>query len=660
MHPIGSTSSRTPRYGIDVGDAAAWLVPFVLIVYLALRNGGYDTISRGEVGIVVWFGVAVATLVGVLPAAASSRPARVLVGLLVGFAVWTAVSFAWTDSAERTAVELARVATYLGFFVLALGLVDTGRARRVLGAVAAALGLVVVLAALSRLQPSLFPEQDVSDFIRDIELESRLAYPLNYSSALAAFTAAALPLLLAGAAFSRSVWVRSLAIGSLPFAALTLWYTGSGLAIPMTAVALAAFIALTRDRLLVIATLVPAAAAGAVVIAAANGREALDRGLLTDEAASQGDEVLVITLLAAGAAALLQALLVARRSAWAPRLRPPSIPRRSRPAAAVAAIALVVVLAVAAGAPGKLADQWQEFRSAEGLDPNEGTRTEQVLDVSTRGRYEYWQSAINAFESEPLLGIGPGTYEFWWASDGSGEGAIFVREAHSLYLETLAELGIVGLLLIGGFGLVLVAGSVNAVRSAVEDRPGVAAAAAACWVFAAAAGLDWMWEVAAFPIAFLILAAVAVGSRGAGGERNDPSGGGRRRLVRAAPTAVLAAAAIVAIAMPVAGESLVEKSRAELDDGEPEAALEAARDAVSVQPYAATPRIQEALVLEQLGRRAEAVEAGRQAVERESTNWRTWIVLAGIEARAGLAAEAVESYRRANQLNPRLIQAAGS
>jgi len=260
-----------------------------------------------------------------------------------------------------------------------------------------------------------------------------------------------------------------------------------------------------------------------------------------------------------------------------------------------------------------------------------------------------------------LTGIGPGTFEFWWARDGSGEGAIFVREAHSLYFESLAELGIVGLLLIGGFvAIVVVAGSARALRAAAADRPGLAAAASACIVFVAAAAVDWMWEVAAFPIAFLILAAVAVTPNGP--EAGVAGGATRasRSFIGPAAVVALAALAIVAIAMPVAGESLVQSSRERLADGDPEAALQAAEDAVSVQPYAATPRIQEALVLEQLGRGDEAVAAGREAADRESTNWRTWIVLSGLEARAGNASEAVAAYRRADALNPRLINAPGS
>ena len=35
-------------------------------------------------------------------------------------------------------------------------------------------------------------------------------------------------------------------------------------------------------------------------------------------------------------------------------------------------------------------------------------------------------------------GIGPGTFEFWWSRNGIYPGG-FVRDAHSLYMETLAK-----------------------------------------------------------------------------------------------------------------------------------------------------------------------------------------------------------------------------
>ena len=139
-----------------------------------------------------------------------------------------------------------------------------------------------------------------------------------------------------------------------------------------------------------------------------------------------------------------------------------------------------------------------------------GTTTSRLTSVSGNGRYQFWQSAVDANATDPVKGIGPGTYEYWWAEHGTLPG--FIRNAHSLYLETLAELGIVGLALILVFVLTpLVAGTRRALRSTGDARARFAAATAACAAFAVAAGIDWAWQLAVIPAAFLLLAAATLG-----------------------------------------------------------------------------------------------------------------------------------------------------
>ena len=88
----------------------------------------------------------------------------------------------------------------------------------------------------------------------------------------------------------------------------------------------------------------------------------------------------------------------------------------------------------------------------------------------------------------------------------------FVRDAHSLYFETVAELGIVGLLLIGGLIVVVLGtGATRALRRGPPERRGyIAAATAGCFAFATAASVDWVWEVAVVPAAFFLLSAAVL------------------------------------------------------------------------------------------------------------------------------------------------------
>jgi tetratricopeptide (TPR) repeat protein len=646
---------RFAGFRVDPGAIAAWLIPAVLVFFLSLENGGYDLIPLSQVGVAVWWLILVAAIVGFLPGVWRGFPNGLLIALLAAFAAWTALSFAWTESDERTMIELARVVTYLGVFVLGLAIQARGYGRQALNGTTTAVAVVIVLALLSRLEPNAFPEQTAREFLPDVQLESRLAYPLNYSTGLAVFGAMGLPLLLAAATSGRTAIGRYLAPAVLPIAALTLWLTGSSLALPLGIVTVLAYLLLTDERIRALAVLAVSAVGGAILILEAESREALDRGLTTPTALDEGDGLLVIAIVVCAAVVVGQFLLVRAFDRW-PRLGVPPIPVRVARTALAVAAGLVVVIALAAGAAGEVSERWDDFRSAEGLDPDEASRGEQLVDVSARGRYQYWASALDAYETEPVLGIGPGSFEFWWAREGDPDAAIFVREAHSLYFESLAELGPLGLLLIGAFVVVLLArGALRAFRSFPADRPLLAAAVAACFAFAAAAAVDWVWELGVLPVTFLLIAAVAIGRVHPGETRPGLGGPPRSPIAERVLTVVVAIAALVAIAIPFGAESSVDESREAVEEERLDDALTDAQDAVAIEPFAATPRLQEAAVLERLGELPEAVESAREATEKEPTNWRPWLALSRLEAQNGNPDESVAAFEEAQSLFPRLI-----
>jgi O-Antigen ligase len=647
-----SASLRALRVRVDPPGFAAWLLPLLLIVYLGLNNGGYDVIERSQAGIVIWWIVLVGTAVGMLPVAGGTTTGRVMLALLVAFAGWTALSLGWTESAERTSIELGRVAAYLGVFALALAIQGEGRWRHFLNGVTTGVVIVAGLAVLSRLEPTSFPDRVTGRFLGGIEIERRLAYPLNYSSGLAAFCAIGLPLLLAATASARTIAAQALAAAALPVLGLALWLTGSSLAIPAVAVSLVAFLVLAPDRIPRVASLLIAVAGSAILIAAEEQRDALDRGLPTPAAQQQGDELLVIVLVVCAGVALMQAgisfaVRYGRRPAW---LR---IPREAAAVALVVAVGSLAAIGVAGGLPGEISDQWQEFKGrGEGSTAGHGNSA-QIFDFSGSGRYEFWQAAVDASKTEPLVGIGPGTFEFWWARNASYSG--FIKDAHSLYLETLAELGIIGLILLGGFVVGVVGcGAIRAMRSPPELRLPLAAATAACLAFATAAGLDWDWELGVLPAVFLMLAATCV----VGGSSYAPAAWlGLREagagLVARGLMVALSVAALLAIALPLAATNELQRSQSSARGGDLGEALASADAAESLQPYAATPHLQKALVLERQGRFAAAADAAREATRAEATNWRTWLTLSRLEARRGDAKAATVAYRRARALNPR-------
>ncbi len=632
-------------------DLATIATPAILIVYLGMTNGGFDPTSRSVVGIAAWWTVGVAAAFNVLPAAGGNAASRVIFGLAVAFAGWTALSLAWTDSDERTATELARVASYLGIFTLALAVQGSGRWRELLHGVTLGIVAVCAIAALSRMRPDWFPEQVAGQYLQEIEIERRLAYPLNYPSGLGAFAAIGLPLALAAASSARSTLARALAAGALPLVALTLWLTTSSLSVPAAVIGLAAFLLLAPERIPKLLTLAIAAAGAGILFAATEQREALDRGLPTRTAESEGGELLVLTLAVCGAVALAQfGLSRLVRDAMYPGLL--DIPRRAAAIAAGAVAAVALVIAVGAGAPSKASDEWEQFKGkGQETTPGEASRGQEILDFSGSGRYDFWEAAVDANATEPWVGIGPGTWDFWWTQKGSY--VAYVRDAHSLFLETLGELGIVGFVLIVGIcGGVLGIGSWRALRAPPELRVVLAGATAGCAAFAAGATVDWLWELGVLPAIFFALAAIACAGGALQRQRTSATKPPWQRAAPRVGLVALSIAGLIAIVPPLWGAVKLEDSYEAEAEGRTAAALDDARSAISAQPYAASPRLQEARLLARRGRINAAIKAARASAQREPVNWRRWAAVAILEARAGHPRAAAKAEQRAKRRNP--------
>jgi O-Antigen ligase len=663
VNPVsGAERARTPAAATGLGAAgltvaavrrripelAGWVLPFAIVVVLALENGGYDVGIRSEVGIAVWWIVLVGVLSGMLALDRIDRGGWIVLGLAGTFAVWTGIGIAWSESAERSVIELARVATYAGILVLGLTLQSGADAlRRTVSAVGCAIALVGGLALLSRLHPAWFPDAGIDTTILGGS-ESRLNYPLNYWNGLAALTAIGIPLLLTLALRARSLVAQALAAAAVPMLALTAFYTLSRGGAVEIAIAIAVLVALHPRRLAAAPTLLVAGAGSAILIAAATQRDALEVGAAGDLARQQGDEMLAMTLVVCtGVALLAVAIGLARRYGIGWRL---DVSRRwSRGLGIAAAIAAI---AVAIG-PADLPERWDEFRQPGGPDPSGGAA--RFESVSGNGRYQAWEAAVDANASAPVTGIGPGTYEFWWAREGELGG--FVRDAHSLYLETLGELGVVGLALVLGLvGSAFALGVRRTLAAAEETRSLLAGAVAACAAFAAAAAVDWVWELAVLPAAFFLLLAAIAGTRtGPAGRPRAMAAADRpaRRTVARAAIAAASVAALVAIAIPYTGATAVSDSAAQAREAQLAGALDEAETARRIQPYAGSPHLQQAFLRLEAGDLGGAAAAAREATAAEATNWRTWLVLSGIEARRGNAEQAVEAYRRARSLNPR-------
>ncbi|MGH7359806.1 MAG: hypothetical protein ACREJR_13420, partial [Candidatus Rokuibacteriota bacterium] len=402
------------RIGLFLAGSA---LPFALVLYLALKGGGYDGIVRSEVGIAVWWIVLLGAVVGILPLARVRAAGWVALGLLAAFAGWTALGITWSESAERSVVELARVLTYLGVLTLALLVQGRGGLRRTVNALALALALVALLALLSRLHPAWFPDSDTLQFLPD--QAGRLNYPLNYWNGLAALIGMGIPLVLVVAVTSRRLLTQALATAALPAAVLAAFLTYSRGGAAAIVAGLLVFIALYPRRLEILPTVSLSAVGGVLLVAAATQRDALEAGPVGAAAHSQGDEMLAMVLVVCAGMGLLRiAVGLAARHGIGPRLGRPS--GRQAGWAVVGVVVAGLVLAVAAGLPGELSDRWEEFKQPA----TPAGSAERFESAGGSGRYQWWGTALDAFRAEPVTGIGPGTYEFFWAREGTIPGFV--------------------------------------------------------------------------------------------------------------------------------------------------------------------------------------------------------------------------------------------
>ena len=119
-------------------------------------------------------------------------------------------------------------------------------------------------------------------------------------------------------------------------------------------------------------------------------------------------------------------------------------------------------------------------------------RHERPAVGSRSHRLAYWRVALDVAADHPLAGAGPGSFGVDWLQRRKIDER--VRNAHSLELETLADLGLIGPRLLAAVLAATALASAGALRA---DRALAAGPAAAALTGALHAGLDWDWEMPA-------------------------------------------------------------------------------------------------------------------------------------------------------------------
>jgi O-antigen ligase len=637
-------ASQTWRGRLE--ESAALLAPVALIVGLALAGGGFEVGDRHIAGLAVWLVVVALILLGVASRAALARPFYWATGLILAVSLLSAISSFWSGSAELSVIEADRLLVYLGFFLAAFLIAQTDQRRqRFAEGLAISLALVALLGLASRLLPHVLVVGDSFD------TTSRLAYPLGYWNADGAAFGIGVALLLWMS--RRSTWaaLRWLSVALLPAVLLALYFTYSRGGLLTLAIAVGCTIVLSRDRLWLLGTLAIGAIGALPAVFAVQAHRSLADSLDNQAAVDQG--VAVLAILLAGTALAL-ALFAALR--WGERRegrltgRALELSRNPTALRWVAGLAAVIAIGVAIAIGGRA---WDQFSSSDVEFPN--NPAQHFSQFSGAGRHDFYRVALDAFDEKPLLGIGAGTYEFAWERHRSIPQP--VHNAHSLYLEAFAELGLIGgLLVLALVGTLLWTGFATWRAAPHPQRERYAALFAAMLAFAVGAGLDWFWELPGLGAVFFLAAGVLVAARCT---QLSPSlagiaagGSEERRFGLAVAALAIAWISAVALIGPLLVEREIDASQSAAVNGDLTSATNHAKTARSIEPFAASPYVQLGLIAESQGEYDIAIERLTQAIDREDRNWQYYYLRSRVEEEAGEEAAARIDLDRARQLNP--------
>jgi hypothetical protein len=216
-----------------------------------------------------------------------------------------------------------------------------------------------------------------------------------------------------------------------------------------------------------------------------------------------------------------------------------------------------------------------------------------------RGRY--WRAALHESAAHPVGGSGAGTFANWWLRER--QVPFSTREAHSVYLETLAELGPLGL------ALLLAALAVPLAAAVRAREPALAAALVGYDVGAA---VDFHWELPGVTVPMLLVAAAAC-------VRASPPQAPARRTVMVPVSAVVTACALLAYA----GAARLAGAEDALRVGDQARAAADARAALRVAPFSAD-------AWGVIGDAEGSATAYRRAIALDRNDWSLWLRLANV------------------------------
>ncbi len=430
---------REPRPGATA--AATLAVAGFLCFATFLARGGLNLAPMTTLELTTTL-AAGALLTGAVVLAAAGLRARGLwsVGLLLAFAALTGISVAWSVAPDASWQDAGRMLAYSGLFAAAVALawIAPGGWRALLGGIVLAAVLVCAYALLTKVLPNDLGLSAEANFY------ARLQEPYGYWNAIG-LTAAmgTIGCLWLGARRAGHALLSALAYPATGLLVVTLMLAYSRGALAALAIGVAAWMCLVPLRLRGARVLIVGVLGAAPVVAWDFSRHALSGdgvalGMRTDAGHRLG--ALLVAML------ILLTLVGIAIGFFGDRRAPTSSTRR----AVGIALASLLVLLLLTGLGG-LAATKRGLTGTVSHDLSSLTNPNAPVPANSPGRLtavgsvraRYWKEALQIFEAHPVLGAGAAGYET--ARLRYRKQPLDVRQAHGYVVQTLADLGIVGL-----------------------------------------------------------------------------------------------------------------------------------------------------------------------------------------------------------------------
>jgi hypothetical protein len=640
--------------------------------------GGTELTRTTTVEILMVLGSAVLVAAGILWGRRGPLYGVTSLVLFALLAAFTALSVLWSVVPELAYIEAGRTFAYLATFAAAIaGARLAPRASDVVlkGVLVGAL-LAVAYALASRIWPGTLAED---------ELSNRIGQPFQYWNAVGTTAALAIPAALwLGSRRAGSVVGRALAYPAMGACVLAILLTQSRGALAAALLGLMLWFAIVPLRLRSLPVLlIPAVGAGGVA-AWALSKDAFSESLqpLEVKEAVAGEFGLLVLLMAI---ALLFAGLAV--NVGVPRLGPSMQMRRQAGIVAVAAACAVPLFALTAvalsdrGLGGTISDRVDELTSETETAPTEGGAR---FAATSSSRGKYWREAGDVFAVRPSVGVGAGGFASVRLRYRTDEA--ISRHAHGFVPQTMADLGIVGLLLTTALLLAWLAAALRTAglhprrlpfrpasgeppprRDWDGERIAVVALGLVAVVFGLQSAIDWTWFVPG-PMAMALVAAGFIAGRGPVPAVGGPSGPEpeaaellrgrvprpeRPRIAAAVGVALVALILCWAIWQPEASNRATNHALDLVEKGDYGQALRETEDAADANPLSPGPLLVRATVLADAGQQAAATRTLERAVLDFPGDPQTWIRLADYQlTELNRPEDTLETVRGALWLDP--------